>query len=127
MGQSDNNSLYMGELVPEDEKLIGPIVKGLKDKVNEQNAVGPKTISSKMKIVGYDISQEKLKQVMHVIRVRGLVKCLIDGPNGYYITAGLKEWTRYSLLMKGKIHRLEIEHKALSEQFKEYHSPRLFP
>lgn len=118
--------LYMGALQPEDERYIAPMVAGLKDKINRQNAIGSKKICGKMKTAGYEISQEKIRQVIHVIRVRGLIKCLVHDSNGYYITASMRDGQRFTKEMRVWMELIEAEEKALTEQFNEYYSPQIF-
>ena len=67
----------MGDLSAADEHLIPIIVRGLKDKINPENAIGAKKIVGAMKSKGYDITIEKLRRIIHVIRVRGLITYLI--------------------------------------------------
>ena len=116
----------MGELEPKDERFINLIVMGLKNKINTDRAIGARAICAKMKKAGYDITQSKLKQVMHVIRVRGWIKCLVHGPKGYYITASMKDGQRFTGDMRREIRLLQAEEKALTEQFNEYYSPGMF-
>lgn len=120
------DTLYMGELEPEEERLIDPMVQGLKSKINRHSAIGSKKMCSLMKQAGYDITQLKLRQVIHVIRVRGLVKCLIHSPEGYYITASMRDGRRHTTEMRRKVKLLDLEEKALTEQFNEYYAPRMF-
>ncbi len=117
---------YMGELKAGDERLIKPVVEGLKTKINKRKAIGLKTMCAKMTKAGYEITQSRLKQVIHVIRVRGLVKCLVDGPKGYYITASMRDGQRITSEMRRSIKLIQAEETALTEQFNEYYSPQLF-
>lgn len=116
----------MGELETEDEILIDKVVEGLKTKINRENGIGIKTMCGKMKAAGYDVTQAKLRQVIHVIRVRGLVKCLVRGPEGFYITASMSDGQRFTREMRRQLRLLTAEEKALTDQFNEYYSPQLF-
>jgi len=116
----------MGELNAKDEKLIRQMVRSLKDKVNRKNGVKIKFMCIKMKAAGYEVTQVKLRQVIHVIRVRGLVKCLIHGPEGYYISVSMRDGQRMTGDMRNRIRLLTAEEKALTEQFNEYYSPQMF-
>jgi len=116
----------MGELSPEDEKFIGPIVYGLRNKINRENSIGARKMCSSMKLAGYVIDAAKIREIIHVIRVRGLVKCLVHGPKGYYITASMQDGQRFTGQLRKHAERMDMEEKALTQQFNEYYSPGLF-
>jgi len=117
---------YMGELLPGDERFIGPIVHGFQNKINRKNAIGAREICAKMKQAGMPLTEKRLRKVIHVIRVRGLVKCLIYGPKGYYISSSMNDGRRFTGEMRKKIKLMQDEEAAMTAQYNEYYSPQIF-
>lgn len=114
------------ELTEEEEWLMHKMVKWLQPKINKQNAVSARQMVKGMRAQGYNITEVRIRKIIHEIRVRGLVKCLVAGGRGYYITVDMREGEAYIRSLTQRINSIEAIRKAMVDQFAEYYSPRLF-
>lgn len=70
----------------EKDTLLPVLVKGLGLRRGEKNAITNGEMCEKLKDKGYpQISQPRIRKIIHHIRVQNLIPCLLSSSKGYYI------------------------------------------
>ena len=81
--------------------------------VNETNS---SYITKTGKLKKYKLTGPKLRQIIHHIRVNGLIKNLIATHKGYYIATSKKEMEDYIESLKQRRNSFEEVRRAMNEQ-----------
>ncbi len=95
--------------MPDDEHIVMDIVNGLKRRVGKNMAITNKAIRAAMKEKrGVTISDIKMRDIIHYIRVKGLVVNLLSSSKGYYVSNDPEEITKYRESMKQRIRSMQM-------------------
>src|SRR6056300_275347 len=65
---------------------------------------------------GIKINPKKLRDIIHDIRVNGIVKRLVAGGNGYWIAEYDYEVKEYLISLEGRMNQIRDIHEALKNQ-----------
>lgn len=101
--------------------LMPLVIRGLKTKVGEHNAITSTKMIKALRDRGHKLDGARLRKIIHVIRVKGLVPCLVASSKGYWIETSFEKLKEYkkSLKKRADLNLRLID--AIDEQFKALH------
>ncbi len=76
-------------------KILPVMVVGLRTKLGVESAVTNRVIVTKMVESGYEITEPRVRKIIHHLRVNGLVPKLIASSKGYYIATDKNDLKRH--------------------------------
>ena len=100
-----------------EEKVLLPVmVRGLYNKYGRANAVKNGYICDRLKALGYDISEARVRKLINHIRINGLVPRLMASSAGYYITSDRQELADYIETLRGRENSIRAVREAMEAQ-----------
>ena len=82
--------------------LLPVMVKCFKKHVGEENAIKSHQIKSKMEEHGYDISDARIRKIVHAIRQHSLVPCLVATSKGYFVADEVSQVSDFIDSLQGR-------------------------
>lgn len=82
-------------LTEQEKKLVPLIIKGFYNRWGKENSVTNKIICERLGVVGYKISDARIRKLINFIRVSGIIPDLIATSKGYYRTKDSQELHDY--------------------------------
>lgn len=102
----------------EEKTLLPPIIKGLKTKVGEQNAITSTEIVKRMKELGFKLDPARLRKIINHIRVNNLIYNLLATSKGYYIATDESECRSFIESLDQRINAIISVRDAMAYQLK---------
>ena len=110
----------------EKDVLLPVICRGMRTKRGIDNAIKSPGIVKALRSQGYKITDARLRKVLHVIRVSGMIKGIVASSKGYYIATKEDEYLNYIKSLKERIAHITSLRAAMIEQYsQEYALPKL--
>lgn len=104
----------------ESNVLLPIIIRGLKTKIGEKNAITNKKITVVLKNKGYDLNEARVRKIINHIRNNALVKRLIATSKGYYIATDINELGDYIDSLRGRESAIAAMRVSMEKQFDEW-------
>lgn len=96
--------------------LVPQVVEILKNKIGKQNSITNDKIREIINQHKAILTNSRLRQIIHYIRVKGFVKCLIATNKGYYISNNVEEFMGYMDSLTQRENSIRSIRYALLEQ-----------
>ena len=108
--------------------LLPMIVRGLQKRIGKESAITNKKMCVAMKERGYDISDARLRKIIHHIRANDLIPLLLATSKGYYISQDNQEIENYIKSLQERANSIEFIKTCLQKQYSEkvIKDPNLF-
>lgn len=103
------------ELTDYELTLIEPMLKGLRTKIGEENAITNTRMTKGMKAQGYKVNPARMRKLLHHIRVNHLIENLVSSSKGYYIATTRMEVVKYKKSLQQRLNSI----KELLDSFDE--------
>tara|TARA_R110002020_G_scaffold395633_1_gene605668 strand:- start:481 stop:867 length:387 start_codon:yes stop_codon:yes gene_type:complete len=98
------------------EVLQPIIIKGLQNKIGNDKAVTNQYICDCLKEQQYKITNARLRKIIHNIRAKDLIPCLIATSKGYYISEDVNEIEIYIQSLGERAQSIAFIKNALKRQ-----------
>lgn len=82
--------------------LLPVMVACFKKHVGEENAIKSHQIKSKMEEHGYEISDARIRKIVHTIRQHSLVSCLVATSKGYFVADKVSQVSDFIDSLQGR-------------------------
>lgn len=100
-----------------EERVLLPVMVGsLRRKQGKAMAVKNGYICDRLKALGYEINEARVRKLINHIRINGLVPRLIATSAGYYITSDRKELADYIESLRGRENSIRAVREAMEAQ-----------
>ena len=96
--------------------LVPQVVEILKNKIGKQNSITNDKIREIINQHKAILTNSRLRQIIHYIRIKGLVKCLLATNKGYYISNDVEEFMSYMDSLAQRENSIRSIRYALLEQ-----------
>ena len=96
--------------------LVPQVVEILKNKIGKQNSITNDRIREIINQHKVILTDSRLRKIIHYIRIKGLVKCLIATNKGYYISNDVEEFMSYIDSLTQRENSIRSIRYALLEQ-----------
>lgn len=114
-----NFDSHTQELNEYEEKTLQPIViRGLSTKLGKSSAITNKKICATLTEKGYEISDTRLRKIIHNIRANDLVPLLIATSKGYYVSSDEKEIRDYVQSLSERINSINFIKQSIQRQWR---------
>lgn len=97
--------------------LVPQVVEILKNKIGKQNSITNDKIREIINQHKVILTNSRLRQIIHYIRIKGLVKCLLATNKGYYISNDVEEFMSYMDSLAQRENSIRSISWALSDQY----------
>lgn len=104
------------ELDDYEKSILPSIVKHLKTKIGERNAVTSTYIIKQYKQAGKSMSGARWRKIINFIRINSLVPLLISTSKGYYVAENRLEVERYLESLKQRINAITAVYDSIEYQ-----------
>lgn len=117
---------FTNELTVEEIKIAEIVANGLNKKVGKYRGVTNAQIcKGLLNKKGIKISEVRIRKIIHELRAKHKVKCLVATSNGYYICYDINELRKYVNSLQQRINSIEEIKTALNKQLNEFYQPSL--
>lgn len=99
-----------------EQSLVPLFIQGFASKVGKKNAITNKEICKKMKSVGHDINDTRVRKIINYIRNNNLVSVLLASSKGYWVSKDKKEIKDWIDSMEGRISSMAVVKNAVKQQ-----------
>ena len=108
------------ELTEYERKILQPrIVKGLSVRIGKDKAITNSAMCKALSDKGYDISEPRLRKIIHSIRIQGLIPLLLSTSKGYFVADNDEQIKNWCESMQQRINSQAQILKAIKEQYGE--------
>lgn len=104
----------------ESNVLLPIIIRGLKTKIGEKNAITNRKMTVVLKNKGYDISESRVRKIINHIRNHALIERLIATSKGYYIATSVEELGDYIDSLRGRENAIAAMRVSMEKQYNEW-------
>jgi len=99
------------------EKTLLPLfIQGFSTKLGKNNAITNKEVCLKMKYLGHDVNDTRIRKIVNHIRNNNLVSVLLASSKGYWVSKDKKEITDWIESMEGRISSMAVVKNAVKSQ-----------
>jgi hypothetical protein len=113
-----NFDSHTQELNEYEEKILQPIViQGLSTKIGKSKAITNKKICEVLTSKDYDITDTRLRKIIHNIRANDLLPLLIATSRGYYVSNNEEEIRDYIKSLSERINSINFIKQSIQRQF----------
>lgn len=113
-----NFDSHTQELNDYEEKTLQPIIiRGLSTKLGKASAITNKKICEILTQKGYEITDTRLRKIIHNIRAKDLVPLLIATSKGYYVSNDEQEIRDYVQSLSERINSITFIKKSIQRQW----------
>ena len=106
-------------LTESEKELLPIIIKGLSNKVGENNAVTNKYMCKRLKEAGHSkINEARMRKIIHFIRANSAIPCLIASSKGYYIETDAQKVLEYIESLQQRQSAIKVIEEALKNDLK---------
>lgn len=99
-----------------EQSLVPLFIQGFASKVGKKNAITNKEICKKMKSVGHDVNDTRVRKIINYIRNNNLVSVLLASSKGYWVSKDKKEIKDWIDSMEGRISSMAVVKNAVKQQ-----------
>ena len=99
-----------------EQSLVPLFVQGFYTKVGKANAITNKQICKKMKALGHDVNDTRIRKIVNHIRNKNLVPFLLASSKGYWVSNDRKEIVEWIQSMEGRISSMAVVKNAVKSQ-----------
>ena len=99
-----------------EQSLVPLFIQGFASKVGKKHAITNKEICKKMKSVGHDINDTRVRKIINYIRNNNLVSVLLASSKGYWVSKDKKEIKDWIDSMEGRISSMAVVKNAVKQQ-----------
>jgi predicted GTPase len=92
------------------------IIKGLSKKIGKENSVTNQYICDVLKEKGYKLNNARLRKIIHNIRAKDLIPCLIATSKGYYVSDDPQEIQSYIKSLRERINSISFIEASMKRQ-----------
>ena len=100
----------------ERETLLPIIVKCLSRHIGKEQAITNSRMCESLVDNGYEIKEARMRKIIHYIRDKWLIGCLIASNRGYHVTNDRQEMLAYIETLRGRVEAIEVIIQAMLEQ-----------
>lgn len=104
----------------ESNVLLPLVIRGLKIRFGEKNAITNRKMTVVLRNQGYEISEARVRKIINHIRNNALVKRLIATSKGYYIATDINELGDYIDSLRGRESAIAAMRVSMEKQFDEW-------
>lgn len=97
-------------------KLLPAIVAGMKTKIGSENAITNSSIVKAMKKAKFKVTEPRVRKILHIIRVSGMIPGIVGTSKGYYIAQTREEWEVYLKSINERLAHIQSLRDALADQ-----------
>lgn len=99
-----------------EQSLVPLFIQGFTTKVGKKNAITNKQICKKMKALGHDVNDTRVRKIINYIRNNNLVSVLLASSKGYWVSKDKKEIQDWIESMEGRISSMAVVKNAVKQQ-----------
>ena len=99
-----------------EQSLVPLFIQGFSTKIGKSNAITNKQICKKMKNLGHDVSDTRIRKIINYIRNNNLVSVLLASSRGYWVSKDKKEIKDWIESMEGRISSMAVVKNAVKQQ-----------
>jgi len=119
-----NFDSHTQELNEYEEKTLQPIIiRGLSTKLGKSSAITNKKICEVLTEKGYELTDTRLRKIIHNIRAKDLVPLLIATSKGYYVSNDEKEIRDYIQSLSERINSISFIKQSIQRQWNNKPNP----
>lgn len=98
-------------------RLLPAIMAGMKTKIGQENAITNSAIVKAMKAAGFKVQEPRVRKILHIIRVSGMIDGIVGTSKGYYIARNREEWQTYLRSINERLTHIQTLRDALTNQY----------
>ena len=105
-----------------EQSLLPLFIQGFTTKLGKKNAITNKQICSRMKAIGHDVNDTRIRKIINHIRNNNLVSVLLASSKGYWVSndnAEIQDWIES---MEGRISSMAVVKNAVKMQLEHLNS-----
>lgn len=99
-----------------EQSLIPLFIQGFASKIGKKNAITNKQICKKMKVLGHDVNDTRVRKIINYIRNNNLVSVLLASSKGYWVSKDKIEIQDWIESMEGRISSMAVVKNAVKQQ-----------
>jgi hypothetical protein len=99
-----------------EQSLLPLFIQGFTTKIGKKNAITNKEICSRMKSLGHDVNDTRIRKIINYIRNNNLVSVLLASSKGYWVSKDKKEIQDWIESMEGRISSMAVVKNAVKQQ-----------
>ena len=108
---------YTFELTEYERETLQPmIIKGLKVRIGKENSITNKTICKALKDLRHEITEPRLRKIIHSIRANNIIPLLLSTSKGYFVARDSKEVDDWIKSMEQRINSQKQVLNAIKKQ-----------
>lgn len=117
---------FTNELTAGEIKIAEIVAKALSKRVGKNKIVTNGQMCRGLKAKkGIEISEVRIRKIIHELRVNNKIKRLIATARGYYVCNDINDLRQYVNSLQQRINSIEQIRTALSKQLNEFYQPFL--
>lgn len=116
---------YTFELTEYERETLQPIIiKGLKARIGKENSITNKKICKALKDLRHDITEPRLRKIIHNIRANNIIPLLLSTSKGYFVAKDNKEVEDWIKSMEQRINsQKQILNAIKNQKYKKATTP----
>ena len=103
-------------------EILPLVVQLLRGKVGKERAVKNKQLIKWLKSQDVKTNEVKIRKIIHIIHIEGLVKRLIATSRGYFVTTDINEYKKYIESREQRERNIHSATKACRQYLNEWQS-----
>ena len=108
---------YTFELTEYERETLQPmIIKGLKVSIGKENSITNKKICKALKDLRHEITEPRLRKIIHSIRANNIIPLLLSTSKGYFVARDSKEVDDWIKSMEQRINSQKQVLNAIKKQ-----------
>ena len=108
---------YTFELTEYERETLQPmIIKGLKVRIGKENSITNKKICKALKDLRHEITEPRLRKIIHSIRANNIIPLLLSTSKGYFVARDSKEVDDWIKSMEQRINSQKQVLNAIKKQ-----------
>ena len=108
---------YTFELTEYERETLQPmIIKGLKVRIGKENSITNKKICKALKDLRHEITEPRLRKIIHSIRANNIIPLLLSTSKGYFVARDSKEVGDWIKSMEQRINSQKQVLNAIKKQ-----------
>lgn len=117
---------FTTELTSKEIKIAEIVAQALSKRIGKNKIVtNGQMCKGLLSKKGIKISEVRIRKIIHELRVKDKIKCLIATANGYYICNEIADLRVYVNSLQQRINSIEEIKTALNKQLNEFYQPSL--
>lgn len=104
----------------ESNVLLPLVIRGLKIRFGEKNAITNRKMTVVLRNQDYEISEARVRKIINHIRNHALIERLIATSKGYYIATSIEEMGNYIDSLRGRESAIGAMRESMEKQYNEW-------